>query len=201
MNFYIDVERSAGEYVILPIGDSITWGKLDVNGGYRIRLQALLDTDGIYYDFIGPVTDNSVGMSDPEFAGYPGFEIDQVLTEVESFQISNYAPTAILLNVGTNDILHAYDLPNINLRLDNFITYLLSCYPNAHIYVATIGPLGGSHPDLVTYDAHIMAISIPNVTPVDIASSVTLAMLSDSIHPNATGYDVHANAWHAALVP
>lgn len=198
MNFYIDIERSASEFTILCIGDSITYGR-DVNGGYRLPLQNLLSINGIYYDFVGPNTGNSVGMSDPEHAGYSGYRIDEIRQEVEGFEAAQLTPTAILLDVGTNDILQNFALPTLNNRLDDFIAYLLATYPDAHIYVATIGPLGGSHPDLVTYRAHVLALNIANVTPVDMASALTLDMLADSIHPNATGYGVMANTWYAAL--
>lgn len=126
---------------IMPIGDSITHG-YEVDGGYRRYLSYFLSQKGYDIDFVGPNSNypetfdyNGVTVSyDSDHAGYSGYAI-QYMTGTETRQgiletlqagdlIASYQPDIVLLQIGTNDILSAYN-DGITDRLENLINYIL----------------------------------------------------------------------------
>ena len=142
---------------IMPIGDSITDGYWE-QGGYRKYMSYALSKKG--FDFIDIVGSKGADSETFEYngeqvtydgnhTGYSGYAIQYMDTTetrqgiLETLQDGNYIkscnPDIVLLQIGTNDVLSAYN-DGITDRLENLVTYILSETPNPEsvVYVSTI---------------------------------------------------------------
>lgn len=102
---------------IMVLGDSITAGIVGGNGhltgGYRRRLENLLEAGGYRFTFVGGRTDYSASVIDPHHEGWPGYVIrsiepdapGELLGTVVEHAVTRYNPDLILLMAGTNDLL------------------------------------------------------------------------------------------------
>ena len=137
---YTYADRISEETVkIMPIGDSITHG-YQSSGGYRKYFYHFL-SDDFNVDMVGPNTDYPDTFTwlkeevqyDTDHCGYSGYAIqymDGTETRqgiLETLQDGNYLqtydPDIIMLQIGTNDILSAYN-DGITERLENLINYI-----------------------------------------------------------------------------
>lgn len=140
---------------IMPIGDSITHG-YQSTGGYRKYFCYHFGSDNKYdFDMVGPNCDypetyqynNETYTYDSNHCGYSGYAIQYMEgTEtrqgiLETLQNGNYLqtydPDIIMLQIGTNDILSAYN-DGITERLENLINYISDNTNDAIIFVTTI---------------------------------------------------------------
>lgn len=137
---YTYADRISEETVkIMPIGDSITHG-YQSSGGYRKYFYHFL-SDDFNVDMVGPNSDYPDTFTwlkeevqyDTDHCGYSGYAIqymDGTETRqgiLETLQDGNYLqtydPDIIMLQIGTNDILSAYN-DGITERLENLINYI-----------------------------------------------------------------------------
>lgn len=141
---------------IMPIGDSITHG-YQSSGGYRKYFCYWFGNDGEYnFDMVGPNSDyletyeykDETRTYDSNHCGYSGYAIqymDGTETRqgiLETLQDGNYLqtydPDIIMLQIGTNDILSAYN-DGITDRLENLINYISdNTSDDTVIFVSTI---------------------------------------------------------------
>lgn len=142
---------------IMPLGDSITDGYWTA-GGYRKYLSHLLSQEGFTdIDLVGPKGNDTETFSyngetvsyDGNYAGYSGYAIQymdgtetrQGILETiqETDMIKTYQPDIVLLQIGTNDILSAYN-EGITDRLENLINVILSDLddPGSVVFVSTV---------------------------------------------------------------
>lgn len=141
---------------IMPIGDSITHG-YQSSGGYRKYFCYWLGKSGKYnFDMVGPNSDypetyeykDETRTYDSNHCGYSGYAIQYMEgTEtrqgiLETLQKDNYLqtydPDIIMLQIGTNDILSAYN-EGITDRLENLINYIdENTSDDTVIFVSTI---------------------------------------------------------------
>jgi lysophospholipase L1-like esterase len=158
---------------VVCLGDSITEGKNDGNGGYRQFLQDDLTAMGYSFDFVGKedngqpgnTTGFSVGMSDPNHEGYGSFTIND--TQFGSSQEGHSAPPVgtlltndattnpngstdpvnlVLLMIGTNNMGiegSSYD-SNAPSELNQLVNTILNAVPNVSVIVGSIPPLDSS---------------------------------------------------------
>lgn len=135
-------ETSTKETIkIMPIGDSITHG-YQSSGGYRKYFCYHFGIDEEYnFDMVDPNSDypdtfeyrDETYTYDTDHCGYSGYAIqymDGTETRqgiLETLQDGNYLqtydPDIIMLQIGTNDILSAYN-DGITERLENLINYI-----------------------------------------------------------------------------
>lgn len=139
---------------IMPIGDSITHG-YQSSGGYRKYFYHFL-ADDYDIDMVGPNCDSPDTFTwlkeevtyDTDHCGYSGYAIqymDGTETRqgiLETLQEGNYLqtydPDIIMLQIGTNDILSAYN-ESITDRLENLINYISdNTSDDTVIFVSTI---------------------------------------------------------------
>ncbi|MCM1314260.1 MAG: GDSL-type esterase/lipase family protein [Muribaculaceae bacterium] len=139
---------------IMPIGDSITHG-YQSSGGYRKYFYHFLSQD-FNIDMVGANSDYPDTFTwlkeevqyDTEHCGYSGYAIqymDGTETRqgiLETLQDGNYLqtydPDIIMLQIGTNDILSAYN-DGITERLGNLINYISdNTSDDTVIFVSTI---------------------------------------------------------------
>ncbi|MBE6854771.1 MAG: hypothetical protein E7501_03845 [Ruminococcus sp.] len=144
------------EVKILCLGDSITDGYWE-QGGYRKYLYTALGELGYdNIDMVGPkggdpesFTYNGTTVEyDGNYAGYSGYAIQYmegtetrqgILETIQSTDMINtYAPDIVLLQIGTNDVLSAYN-DGITDRLENLVNVILSDLPaGGTVFVSTI---------------------------------------------------------------
>jgi lysophospholipase L1-like esterase len=200
---------AAAPVTIMPLGDSITYGTNSTDGnGYREALrQLLLNDSGTPIDYVG--SQRSGTSADPDNEGHPGYRIDAIADYVDGW-LATYHPQVVLLNIGTNDMIQNYDLPNAPARLGALIDQIVRDDPTASVLVSSIIPNGNAttNADAQTYNAAIpglvtaRAMAGDNVRFVDMNSRLTTADLgSDGIHPSDAGYVKMAGVWYSALQP
>lgn len=120
-----NTEETSNSIKIMCVGDSITHGYIDMNNGYRKYLCYNLQQEGVSYDMVGPENNwanesdydwNGTAITyDPAHCGYSGYSIMSYngrngIYEVlfgGSNLIKDYDPDAVLLQIGTNDLLDA----------------------------------------------------------------------------------------------
>lgn len=141
---------------IMPIGDSITHG-YQSSGGYRKYFCYWFNMGEKYdFDMVGPNSDypetyeykDETRTYDSNHCGYSGYAI-QYMDETETRQgiletlqngnyLQTYDPDIIMLQIGTNDILSAYN-EGITDRLENLINYIdENTSEDTVIFVSTI---------------------------------------------------------------
>ncbi|MBE0652344.1 MAG: hypothetical protein IH594_01020, partial [Bacteroidales bacterium] len=132
---------SQGTLRIMPLGNSISYGNMCVNGtikdcvpisgteaiSYRLRLLNLMNNAGYSVNFIGSQKSGSKYLTDTDNAGFGGINDDRLADIMEKGYSDNYnggqkyssgpyletyPADIILLHIGTNDVLGA-DTSNV----------------------------------------------------------------------------------------
>jgi lysophospholipase L1-like esterase len=192
---------------ILPLGDSITYGQAYPNlGGYRVDLEDYLLAEDYDFTFVGSQQNGPTELESRQHEGHRGYRIDEIASSVQSW-LTTSAPDYVLLMIGTNDILQDYQLQTAPNRLSSLIGQITAARPNTQVLVSSLIPLTDPELDakVQTYNEAIPGI-VQNyqdqgkkVSFVDMYPVVGPGDLPDGIHPNETGYDNMAVAWHGAL--
>ena len=150
---------------VLPLGDSITDG-FATTGGYRARLNLLLNNNGDVFKFIGSATNNSTAAltaaGQEHHEGHTGYRIDQIdgnLTGlVSSAPVPDNSngghwldgghgtgraaifPDLILLHIGTNDASQGRTAAQMQALLQSLLAKIKTNRPNAQVIVASLIP-------------------------------------------------------------
>ncbi len=210
--------------VVLPLGDSITWGYLSpfasTNGGYRVELfkQAVLANKNI--TFVGSQTNGPDTVQNRPFPksneGHPGYTIETVgqhpgiAGQITDSVISQNHPNIVLLMIGTNDVSLNIDLPNAPSRLGKLIDEIVAGAPTALVVVSNILPFADAtlNQTALTYNAAIPAVVdaraaegnhvvfFDSYTAFSKNPNFATSLMSDSIHPNDAGYAVMGQAFY-----
>lgn len=203
---------------ILPLGDSITSGVHPVSptpGSYRIQLWNNLVANGLKVDFVGSQYNGLDSLGDKNHEGHPGFTIDEISNLLNNGILTTYQPTIITLMLGTNDALGkgGNSLSGMYADLSNLINKITTQLPSTQLLVSSIIPIDPSIRGQAKAD---QAKNFNNLIPdlvkdkaaqgkkvkfVNVGGSLTLDdILSDGIHPTASGYNKLGNEWYKALV-
>ncbi|KAH8196144.1 hypothetical protein TruAng_009679 [Truncatella angustata] len=121
---------------IMTLGASVCRGDLS-NGtvGFRQPLRDKLVSVGNMVNMVGS---ERVGeMKDNDVEAHGGNRVDQV-HEWATHSVPGTKPNLFIMNVGSNDCLQHYDLPNYNVRLNDFINYLLQESPRGTVMMSTL---------------------------------------------------------------
>jgi lysophospholipase L1-like esterase len=191
----------------MPLGDSITDGH-NVPGGYRIDLEDQLVADGISFDFVGSLSNGPAALADKNHEGHSGFRIDQISASIGGW-LASAQPDAVLLMIGTNDMVQDHQLATAPDRLGALLDQIHTARPSARIFVASIPPFSNAadNQQASSYNAAIPGLVQARagqgrpITYVEINAALTTADLADGVHPNAAGHAKMADVWHAALLP
>jgi lysophospholipase L1-like esterase len=188
----------------MPLGDSITWGVGSSNGnGYRGPLGTGLTAAGHTLDFVGSGR-NGV-MADPDNEGHSGWRIDQIAGIADSV-LTRYRPNVVTLEIGTNDLNQNYQVPTAPDRLHALVDRIVADDPGATVLLADL-ILSTSAPVVQAEPAYNSAVRLivqaeqaagRHVSFVDMGA-LTTADLSDSLHPNDSGYQKMAAAWNKGI--
>ena len=182
---------------VMPLGDSITFGKGDpAENGYRATLQSWLTDTGVPTDFVGSQLN---GVTPHE--GHPGWRIAQLTANIDTW-MAEARPDVVLLDIGTNDLLHHDHLGAAPDRLCTLIDHIVTADPQVRIVLAKLLVVDHGHEaDFEWYNdtLPVVAALYPgNVTLVDMAG-VPVANTVDHVHPNQLGYQQMAYQWYQGL--
>ncbi|MER6077901.1 ricin-type beta-trefoil lectin domain protein [Streptomyces sp. NPDC001833] len=189
---------------VMPLGDSITWGVGSSTGnGYRGPLWNQLAADGHPLDFVG--TGRNGSMSDPDNEGHSGYRIDQIAALADA-SLTRYRPNVVTLHIGTNDLNGSYQVSTATDRLRSLVDQVTAAAPDATVLVASlvVSTSGSEEQYRAAYNQAIPQIvrdeqaAGKHVAYVDM-SSLTTADLADTLHPNDSGYQKMADAFHRGI--
>lgn len=214
---------------IMPMGDSITYGfasygdgkPVPVPGGYRGFLYRDLTAAGYDVRMVGSQTGNpdpTLPAAANAHEGHVSFQIDAALPYSGLDQNlakwlapgNGVNPDYILLLIGINNIIAQDNAAGAPYELAALIAQIGELRPHAKVLVSTLGPLSYTTtaapiqrfnaalegPDGIVAQLQKLGAK---VTLVNVAGRLTLADLSDGIHPNRAGYAKMADAWAAAI--
>jgi lysophospholipase L1-like esterase len=195
---------------IMPLGDSITYGTNSTGiVGYRRPLYQLLTGAGYNVDFVGSQTDGSPTDFDRNHEGHRGWRADQIRDNITGWLNSTPADV-ILLHIGTNDIsqdqgaanpaaeiTQILDLIDAWEAVNNEVWVVLARIINRNDFRSgTTTTFNGLIQDLA--ESRIAAGD--KIIVVDMESALDYPDdLSDTVHPDDTGYGKMAAVWFTAL--
>ncbi len=213
--------------IVMPLGDSITEGYPDLQGGYRVELFHQAIQGGKTITFVGrrangPVSGMVDGRPFPTGSeGYTGYTIDDapavgrigITTPITGQAIAMFHPHIILLMIGTNDVNLSVDLPNAPARLAALVDLITTMAPAALLVVAQIVPTttDATNARVQAYNAAIPALvqlraaAGKHVLLVDMYGTFTshadykTALMINDLHPNPTGYALLGQTWYTAI--
>ncbi|KAK6075329.1 MFS multidrug transporter [Seiridium cupressi] len=121
---------------IMTLGASVCRGDVSTGTvGFRKPLRDKLVSIGNMVNMVGSAR---VGeMKDNDVEAHPGNRVDQV-HEWATHSVPAAKPNLFLMNVGSNDCLQYWDLPNYHVRLNDFIDFLLAQSPRATVVMSTL---------------------------------------------------------------
>ncbi|WP_269786394.1 ricin-type beta-trefoil lectin domain protein [Streptomyces guryensis] len=189
---------------VMPLGDSITWGVGSSTGnGYRGPLWNELTADGHPLDFVG--TGRNGSMSDPDNEGHSGYRIDQIAALADA-TLTRYRPNVVTLHIGTNDLQGASEVNTAIARLKSLVNQITADVPDATVLVASLvvstssseEQFRGAYNQATRQIVSDAQAAGKHVAFVDM-SSLTTADLSDPLHPNDSGYQKMADAFHRGI--
>ncbi len=160
---FIFIESVSAQLKIMPLGDSITQGELqifnsdppegyhtnqrligpradgaqgilDSNGGYRIPLEQILIDVGWDVNMVG---DRDLGGGYHE--GYPGYMTSDIIPIMPDILNANN-PDIVLLHIGTNDLPWPIDADSCFTNIQTIVDIIHDYNPNIHIMLAQIIP-------------------------------------------------------------
>jgi len=207
------------------MGDSITWGwDVDVttNGGYRQYLEDFLQSDGVFFDFVGSQDDGDE-IEDGDNEAYNGINMVGLRSAIVSGNlIAAQAPDLILLKIGTNDVVYGGRTNQTDLRFNRLRPLLDTIEAQAGsipIVVSAIMPCG-SGIDTNTFVPGDQAACNSRVAAFNATLYAEIAsrnaagkpyywvnndgwlesyIISEGGHPNESGHYFLATKWKAVL--
>ncbi|MFH9403871.1 ricin-type beta-trefoil lectin domain protein [Streptomyces sp. NPDC017638] len=189
---------------LMPLGDSITWGVGSSTGnGYRGPLWNKLAADGHPLDFVGTLRNGS--MSDPDTEGHSGYKIHQIAALADA-SLTRYRPNVVTLHIGTNDLNESYQVSTATARLRSLVDQVTAAAPDATVLVASlvVSTSGSEERYRAAYNQAVPQLvreeqaAGKHVAYVDM-SGLTTADLADALHPNDSGYQKMADAFHRGI--
>jgi lysophospholipase L1-like esterase len=185
---------------IMPLGDSLTEGYPQMQGGYRTPLWDLLNSQGLTTEFVGSMTDGFEWIQ-PHHEGHSGWKIGDLDQQV-GIWISTYQPDIVLLMIGTNDILN-HEFEGMTERYGTLIDHIFSVKPDVWLVVSRVPPIGES-----TFNSQVQAFNrlLPEIIQmraaagqqislVDMYAPFTSSDLLDGVHFNDFAYPRVAEVW------
>jgi lysophospholipase L1-like esterase len=226
MTSYNPCPAQGAPCVILPLGDSLTWGDrgdTTAVGGYRAALfhLALAHTQSI--TFVGERVSGPALVDGAPFPaqhdGFAGYAIEDGggayagITKFTASHVKQYKPNIVALMIGTNDVNLKIDLPNAPVRLGILLDTILAADPNVLLVVAQIPP---SKDELFNANAHAYNAAIPglvktradagkHILMVDMYTAISAnpnfktEYLNDLLHMKDAGYSKIAEVWYAKI--
>jgi GDSL-like lipase/acylhydrolase family protein len=206
--------------VIMPLGDSITYGDQSTDqGGWRTRLFHLAVMNKQSITFVGGMMDGPDTVDGVPFPkhheGHSGYEIggDHGITSFTTLAVNGYPSQILLLGIGTNDFATMDDPAGAAMRLATLLDLILTTNPNLLLIVAQITP---TMDDSINTLIQAYNAAIPGLVSSRAAAGKHIAMvdnydalasdpnfktdyLANNLHPNDAGYTKMAEAWYTKI--
>lgn len=215
---YMPCPTNGDPCAVLPLGDSITEGCCNFEGGYRAQLFRRAVMDGKNLTFTGTLANGPTTVENQPFPrqheGHGGFTIDGISGQVTEEAIADDVPHIVLLMIGTNDLNGNVDVNQAPTRLDNLVDQIMTQAPDALVVVATIIPMvNGNGPRVPTYNAAIAdlvdsraaqgehIVLADNYAAFTADDNYSSAWMSDTLHPNTAGYVVLGDSFYDVIGP
>jgi len=219
---YLPCPKAPAPCVIMPLGDSITWGyNSTTGGGYRLRLLHDIWAGNHDATFVGTGSSGPDKLDGKPFPksneGHSGYTIDDApavkrsgISPLVPDALAKYSPNVVTLMIGTNDMGTNNDVANAPTRLAHLIDTIIDKSPKALLVIAQITPTGDDKLNglVQTYNAAIPALvqsraaAGKHIILVDMYAPFTAhANDLNGLHPNDAGYDLMGDTWYAALAP
>ena len=209
------VTSSQAQIKIMPLGDSITYGVgssglMQVAGGYRNDLAALLDDAGISYDFVGTLKTGQGFDADHE--GHGGWRADQIEMEIGTY-LRAAQPDIVLLHIGTNDVTQSESNTNIITEIEGIVNEIhffngaikivvSSLVPRTDLKNETTNKLNTLIEALVQQKYNnegFKIVFVDNNKAFKANPNWASEYMRDSMHPNDSGYRVMAEEFFKAI--
>lgn len=180
---------------IMPLGDSITLGGYNNEGGYRRYLSGMLNSAGYRYDFVGSQK-HGLGF-DMDHEGWSGLSIDAVRKHVRRRLRENPADV-ILLHIGSNG---ERDVEKIGRLLDE----IYAASPNSKVLLAQIINFNVPDAQIVHFNQelanfyHQRGNNGNRLFLVNMEAALSVKDMFDKQHPDSHGYNKMARVWFDAL--
>lgn len=189
---------------VLPLGDSITWGKgSPTHSSYRADLWHLVAGQSRYtIRFVG--SQRSGRLPEPWNEGHSGYTIGEVRAGVDRWMAAA-APDVVLLHVGINDLRRHVDPARAPQRLAALVDRVYADRPGVRVVLMGLIP---TTPHLAAqaaaYNRHAAALqhtersrgrSFWYVAP----PALDRAQMADGLHPDDAGYSRIARAFFPGL--
>ena len=207
------VTRDHGYVNIMPLGDSITEGFRVIDpegtsGGYR---SSLFNDLQFNFHFVGSISSGPAALVEPAHEGHAGDRIDEIRDGIDGW-IAASPPDAVLLHIGTNDIMQDLD-EGMEDRLYDLIERIFEDAPGVTIFVAKIIPMSydpALNDRVDAYNANVAMVvqnfmqDGANIKLVDMntgfdRSSTSKDLSKDLCHPSLIGYQKLGVRWANAL--
>ncbi|MDX2050886.1 MAG: SGNH/GDSL hydrolase family protein [Polyangiaceae bacterium] len=219
-NTYNPCPTAGSPCVVLPLGDSITYGYPHGDlAGYRAPLFALAHQAGKSMTYVGMNMDGPAMVDGVVFPkaheGYGGWTCGQLQNRATETDFQAFAPHIVLLHAGTNDIQQGNMVPSATVaaNLSALLDQVILDFPDALVVVAQIIPNTVPSVALETsnYNALIPAvvnqhtalgkhvILVDQFTPFYQDANFATNLMEDDDHPNPAGYALMAQTWYQAI--
>ncbi|WP_405056814.1 GDSL-type esterase/lipase family protein [Kribbella sp. NBC_01505] len=191
---------------IMPVGDSITDGADEAQGGYRTDLWQLLRADNRPIDFVGSNSSGSTALGDRDNEGHGGYTITQVQNSIVP-RLNEYLPDVVTLQIGTNDMYTDELAGAAPDRLSTLLDTITETMPEARVFVSSIPPMNNSSHNR----ANAFNATIPGMVAAKAADGQHVSFVDtnpaysnpfdmiDAVHPNYGALSKGAAIWYAAL--
>lgn len=213
---------------VMPLGDSITeWGYSLVSDGYRRKLNDKLKAAGRTVEWVGSATDN-LGFHHEGHSGYHITMVALALNKWLADAQPDIVLLQIGTNdMGAQHMVDAGTTAARNgpaAQLDGLVKQIFLRAPNVALVLAQIPPMTQYDPQPITDPtqkaavAAELALAVPHyndaipaivetykkqgrrIALVDMFHALSVADLTDGVHPNDEGFAKMADTWYPALV-
>jgi lysophospholipase L1-like esterase len=202
--------ETLGPIRIMPLGDSITYGTNSTGTvGYRRSLYQSLAGAAYSVDFVGSQADGSPMDFDRNHEGHRGWRADQIRDGITGWLNSTPADV-VLLHIGTNDITQGQGATTTAAEISQILDDI-DAWKTTHNQVWVILARIINRNDTLSGTTTTLNIQIQNLANTRIAGGDKIVVadmesalnypgdLSDTVHPNDTGYGKMAAVWFAEL--
>jgi lysophospholipase L1-like esterase len=202
--------ETLGPIRIMPLGDSITYGTNSTGTvGYRRPLYQMLSGAGYSVDFVGSQTDGSPADFDLNHEGHRGWRADQIRDGITGWLNSTPADV-VLLHIGTNDITQYQGATSTAAEIGQILDDIYAwetTHNQVWVVLARIinrtDSLSGvttTLNGLIQTLANTRIAGGDKIVVVNMESALSYpGDMSDTVHPNDTGYGKMAAVWFTEL--